>query len=234
MLHRYRVARAWPSSFVLPLCFERLLLWLRRACDPHRDLPAADQQLLRRHTLVGWSVALAVLALYAALDYGSELLLTTPTERWLWRVGLLLLLACVAVAFTLRRLHRQTADHFRDRQTTHHSRERAARLEGALLAGQTMQHRLGNQLALTSGYAELLALDPRLPADLCTHANQAVLGVQRAIAVLEQLNQLRHAELEAVTGPALLVLSTSERGPSRNALASEAAPRAGSAATNGH
>jgi PAS domain S-box-containing protein len=49
-------------------------------------------------------------------------------------------------------------------------------LEDALLKAHDVQHDLNNQLALTTGYAELLAQDPRLPPDLQDAAREALVG----------------------------------------------------------
>jgi PAS domain S-box-containing protein len=49
-------------------------------------------------------------------------------------------------------------------------------LEDARLKAHDIQHELNNQLALTTGYAELLAQDPRLPADLQEAAREALGG----------------------------------------------------------
>ncbi|GEM_PF-2276031 len=71
-----------------------------------------------------------------------------------------------------------------------------ARLSGALIAASTMAHHLNNQLALTVGYGELLANDPRLPAELRRHAIEAMNGAQAAsetLAKLQRITRLEHA-----------------------------------------
>jgi PAS domain S-box-containing protein len=56
-------------------------------------------------------------------------------------------------------------------------RERTERtLEDALQRAHDIQHQLNNQLALITGYAEILAQDPRLPADLRDAAREALVG----------------------------------------------------------
>ena len=60
-------------------------------------------------------------------------------------------------------------------------------LEDALLKAHDVQHELNNQLALTTGYAELLAQDPRLPADLQDAAREALVGGLGAVEAGKRL-----------------------------------------------
>ena len=76
-----------------------------------------------------------------------------------------------------------------------------ARLEGVLLAARTAQHALNNQLALTVGYADLLAADPRLPPDLREVAREALSGAQAAGITLEQLQSITRLEEIDQAGP---------------------------------
>jgi len=87
-----------------------------------------------------------------------------------------------------------------------------SRLEGALLAAGSVQHYLGNQLALTLGYSELLARDPRLHPELRPLAEEASAGVIEARQTLEKLNAItRLATDEARGGPPVLDLERSSR-----------------------
>jgi hypothetical protein len=79
-------------------------------------------------------------------------------------------------------------------------RERA-RLEGVLLAARTTEHEIGNHLALTRGYAELLAQSDHLPPDLRVLAEQAVQGAREAAEVVRDLTRLE--ELQLVMWPEL-------------------------------
>jgi DNA-binding response OmpR family regulator len=65
-----------------------------------------------------------------------------------------------------------------------------SRLEGVLLAGRTMSHELNNKLAVTVGNVDLIASDPRLPADLEEQAQLAIEAAQEASQILAQLVQL--------------------------------------------
>jgi PAS domain S-box-containing protein len=60
-------------------------------------------------------------------------------------------------------------------------------LEDALLKAHDVQHELNNQLALTTGYAELLAQDPRLPPDLLDAAREALIGGLGAVEAGKRL-----------------------------------------------
>lgn len=71
---------------------------------------------------------------------------------------------------------------------------RSARLDGALLAIRTAEHELNNQLALSAGYAELLAADSRLPPDLRALAVEAYTAAQNAAALLQRMRHLSRLE----------------------------------------
>jgi PAS domain S-box-containing protein len=88
-----------------------------------------------------------------------------------------------------------------------------SRLEGVLLAARTAQHALNNQLALTVGYADVLAADPRLPPDLREVAHEALNGAQAAAGTVQQLQQItRLDEIDrAGPGPVLDIPRSPER-----------------------
>jgi GAF domain-containing protein len=71
---------------------------------------------------------------------------------------------------------------------------RRARLAGALLAARTAQHHLNNQLAVAIGYADLLASDPRLPADLRGHATEILSSAQAAAETVDRLRRVTRLE----------------------------------------
>lgn len=64
-----------------------------------------------------------------------------------------------------------------------------------LLTARRLQHFLGNQLALTLGYVELLTFDPRLPDELRDRLGEALRGVVEATETLSRLRQLTRLEL---------------------------------------
>ena len=89
---------------------------------------------------------------------------------------------------------------FAERRALEIERVARARLEGILLAARTMEHELGNKLAVTLGWTELLAISPDLPASLRPPAEEALAGAQQATAILRQLQALSRVE-EADWGP---------------------------------
>ena len=74
-----------------------------------------------------------------------------------------------------------------------------ARLEAVRLTARTASHHLGNELALTLGYSELLATSPDLPERLRAMAEEALLGAQRAGQTLAKLQRVVRLE-EAPSG----------------------------------
>ncbi len=58
---------------------------------------------------------------------------------------------------------------------------------------------MNNQLALTIGYAELLATDPRLPAELREMAQEAQRGAEQAAETLARLQRM--VRLEEAAAP---------------------------------
>jgi GAF domain-containing protein len=71
---------------------------------------------------------------------------------------------------------------------------RRARLAGAMLAARTAQHHLNNQLAVTIGYADLLANDPRMPTDLRDYAAEILTSAQDAAETVDQLRRVTRLE----------------------------------------
>jgi len=88
-----------------------------------------------------------------------------------------------------------------------------ARRDGVALAVNTVQHHIGNKLAVTVGHSEMLADDPRLPPDAREQANKALASAMAAADVMHQLaHQLVRVELDTnVAGPALLDVDASTR-----------------------
>ena len=93
---------------------------------------------------------------------------------------------------------------------------RRARLEGALLLARTAQHHLNNQLALTIGYADMVANDPRLPPDLRECVEQILEGAQQAAATVDQLRRvtrLEEADAGSPAGPVINLTRSIEDQP---------------------
>jgi PAS domain-containing protein len=74
--------------------------------------------------------------------------------------------------------------------------ENQERLVQVLLSARRLQHFLGNQLALTLGYVELLTFDPRLPDELRDRLDEALRGVIEATETLSKLRLLTRLELD--------------------------------------
>jgi GAF domain-containing protein len=86
-----------------------------------------------------------------------------------------------------------------------------AQLKGVLLAARTAQHTLNNQLGLVVGHAELLAADPRVPADVRPLVQEILAGAEQAAATVQQLSQLTRVEPVDQGGPGpVLTLPTSQ------------------------
>jgi hypothetical protein len=77
-----------------------------------------------------------------------------------------------------------------------HAAANQERLTDVLLAARRLQHFLGNQLALTLGYVELLTLDPRLPAELRDRVDEALRGVVEATETLSRLRLVTRLEID--------------------------------------
>jgi hypothetical protein len=69
------------------------------------------------------------------------------------------------------------------------------RLVEVLLVARRLQHFLGNQLALTLGYVELLTFDPRLPVELRDRVDEALRGVIEATETLSKLRLITRLEM---------------------------------------
>ena len=74
-----------------------------------------------------------------------------------------------------------------------------ARMQGALLAARTAAHHINNQLALTVGYAELLARQRALPEALRPMALEALRGAEAAVETVAKLQRI--ARLEEAPAP---------------------------------
>lgn len=75
------------------------------------------------------------------------------------------------------------------------ARANQERLAHVLMVARRLQHYLGNQLALTLGYVELLTFDPRLPVELRDRVDEALRGVIEATETLSKLRLITRLEL---------------------------------------
>ncbi|MCC6177528.1 MAG: PAS domain-containing protein [Chloroflexi bacterium] len=70
-----------------------------------------------------------------------------------------------------------------------------AHLMAVLVAARNLQHHLGNQLALTMGYVELMSVDSRLPEVLQERMDEALRGVIEATETLTRLRGVTRLEI---------------------------------------
>jgi len=90
-----------------------------------------------------------------------------------------------------------------DLTESHQSAANEERLTQALLTARRLQHFLGNQMALTLGYVELLTFDPRLPEELRDRVDEALRGVVEATETLSKLRLVTRLEV-AASDPAVV------------------------------
>jgi DNA-binding response OmpR family regulator len=103
----------------------------------------------------------------------------------------------------------RTVEVKRERRRAEEAARDAARLQGALMAANTVEHHLGNQLALTMGYAELLAGNEHLPPPADRYAQLALEGVVKATDTLRKLRGIIRLEESEIPGPHFIDLERS-------------------------
>jgi hypothetical protein len=86
--------------------------------------------------------------------------------------------------------------------------EDEARLDGVRLAARTLEHHLTNNLALTVGYAELIAEDPDLPERLRDMARHVADSAQAAVQSVRRMRYIDALNLvdQGIPGGPLLDL----------------------------
>jgi len=159
---------------------------------PHsyRDLSDGDRGALRRHERMAWLLSIAAIELFVVVELILE---ARQPDASRFFVGVLfgaatILLVSMAMS---RGLLAEAATSLRGRE--------AARLDGARLAGRTLEHHLGNQLALTVGYTSLLMQHPSLDPELRPLAEQALRGAEQATEAVRRMQQI--ARLEPAPSP---------------------------------
>jgi signal transduction histidine kinase len=101
--------------------------------------------------------------------------------------------------------------HMRVERTRKARLSESARREGAALAARAVRHHLANKLAVTVGYSEVLADDPRLPHDLAELAERIKAS---ALSAAEAVHRLKGTVLRVqldtrLSGPTMLDLDAS-------------------------
>ena len=92
-----------------------------------------------------------------------------------------------------------------------------AGLAGALLAARTAHHLLNTPLTLALGYSDLVAEDPRVPAELRVLAAEASDSIQTAAAWLRRLNGIRRLKVRDIGLPSGPILVLSDSAPEAHA-----------------
>jgi hypothetical protein len=173
---------------------------------------AAGQLVLHRARRLRWIAILAGLLL---------LLPSGQTAVTLQFRGLALSMAIVVLGAYAS--YRGLAAYFRAEAARERELFDAARHEGAVLAANTVRHHIGNKLAVTVGYSELLADDPRLPPDVQADAHRIMTTALAAAEVVHRLEQrLIRLQVDArLAGPPVLDIDAStgsEPQPNLNAI----------------
>ena len=160
---------------------------------PDAGLSDGGRGALRRHERVAWLLSVGAIELYVVVELILEA--SRPAAPRLF-LGVLFGAATILLVSmaTSRGLLAEAAALVRGRE--------AARLDGALLAGRTLEHHLGNQLALTVGYVELLARHPSLDPELRPLAEEALRGALQAAETVHRMQRLARLE-EAPTPPGM-------------------------------
>ena len=93
-----------------------------------------------------------------------------------------------------------------------------ARLQGVSLAANTFRHHVRNRLAVTVGYSELLADDPRLPTEIREQAHKILTSARAAAETMYKLEaRLGDAKLDTrLAGPPMLDLGDVEAAARRD------------------
>ncbi|HLI26888.1 MAG TPA: response regulator [Chloroflexota bacterium] len=94
------------------------------------------------------------------------------------------------------RLHQELAE----------ARLAQGRLEGVQMAARTLQHELGNTLALTAGYVELVATRAAVPAQWQPAMQEALRGIETAMRIVQQLQGVTRVAVTEWGRPALSTL----------------------------
>jgi hypothetical protein len=173
----------------------------RSAARPILD---TGRHLVKRLQKLAWVGLLA----------GVVLIIPVVMDRsFNWDLGQRLALAILVIsAFAMYHL---LLRHVRSSAEREEALAEAARLDGATLATHTVQHHIGNRLAVAVGWSEMLADDPRLPAELHEEANRILTSAMEAANVTQRLGRdlVRVKVDTSSAGPPLLDLDASTSSP---------------------
>jgi hypothetical protein len=183
-----------------------VLIGLAAILDVPRPGPARASTDIARP----WQFVVPTLLLFLA---GVVVWLHAPGEGPRWPAPEQAALALAASLLVLRMalgyrdavlIHELYVQQALEREATRQAREEAARLHGVILTGREMAHLLGNDLAVTVGWIDVLREHPDLPGTLASIVENAALGLEHATERLERLRLVDHvATHETPAGPAL-------------------------------
>ena len=101
-------------------------------------------------------------------------------------------------------VHQLHVERAQEQEFARLAREEAARLQGVILTGRELSHLLGNDLAVTVGWIDLLRTHPSMPIELQPLIDDASGGLERATAHVRKLQMVeRIATHDTPVGPAL-------------------------------
>jgi hypothetical protein len=155
------------------------------------DLLGLGKGLLRRIEVLITLAAACALLLPATQSGLFSSLLAGPIE-WI-ALGVILLslyVTCRSVRLYIARDRARLA-----------SLEREAQLKGASAVAETLQDRIGNKLAVTAGYSELLLDDPSLPDHVHAHAERIMNSSLAAARTMKAALHTARLNLEAAAHP---------------------------------
>lgn len=177
----------------------------RQSGQMHNGAQPADapsRVILQRARRFGWLAVLMTIVLVVPLVQQSP-------EPVHWAELVLAVMAVILIAIYAS--YRSITLYVRSEQGREDALADAARRDGITLAANTVRHRMANKLAVAVGYSEMLADDPRLPAEVQEQANKVLTTAMAAAAVVRSFDRpLVRIELDtSVAGPPLLDVEAS-------------------------
>jgi hypothetical protein len=147
----------------------------------------APPDLLRRVRRLSWFAltASAVLVSTTTTICGTAILTQAHQEL----AFLVIVVSNWAIIFAV-------AGYLRAEEARVARREQAARLYAARLVALLAKDRVKNKIAVTAGYSEFLADDPRLPDDLRVSAKKALEGAFAAARAVDELSDTERVMAE--------------------------------------
>lgn len=138
----------------------------------------------------------------------------SPAETALGMAASLLVLRMAVGYRDAVLVHQLHVANAQEQEAARAAREEAARLQGVILTSRELSHLLGNDLAVTVGWIDLLRTHPSLPTELRQLVDDASSGLERATDHVRKLQLVeRIATHETPIGPALDLEGSTARSP---------------------